>query len=336
MRWAWTRTEWSGRRAAAPAGVVADALDPGRVSIMEQSDTVTFIGLGHAGWHMAANVFAGGFRLIVGDIDSERERRFVTEHVGALRLSDVGASEAGVVVTSLPNGHVVREAILDSGLAASLAPGSIVVDMSSSAPAGTLALADELAELGLILVDAPVSMPTPDGAWTRRLTVMVGGNDEAALDRIHPILESMSENIFRVGPLGAGHAVKTLNNFVSSAGYVAALDALAVGARYGVDPERMFEVFNVSTARNFATAYPLRQEALTRRFATGFQLGLFVKDLGITNDLMDELELDSSLARVLHRLMDAARAELGYEADCSEAIKFWEKKSGVTIPTSAI
>jgi 3-hydroxyisobutyrate dehydrogenase len=302
---------------------------------MEHDDSVAFIGLGHAGWHMAKNVFAGGFRLIVADVDREKEQRFVAENVGALAASEAGCSQAAVVVTSLPNGHVVREAILDSGLAASLTPGSIIVDMSSSAPAGTLELAEELAGLGLVLIDAPVSMPTPDGAWSRRLTVMVGANDEAAFERVHPILQSMSENVFRVGPLGAGHAVKTMNNFVSSAGFVAALDALAVGARYGVDPERMFEVFNLSTARNFATAYPLRQEALTRHFATGFQLGLFVKDLGIANDLMDELELDSSLVGVLRRLMNEARDELGYEADCSEAIKFWEKKSGVTIPTSS-
>jgi len=296
---------------------------------------VAFIGLGHAGWHMARNLLAGGYRLIVGDIDRERERRFVAEGEGALAASDAGYAEATVVITSLPNGQVVREAILDGGVAAALAPGSIIVDMSSSAPAGTIELGGELAALGLVLIDAPVSMPTPDGTWTRKLTVMVGGNDEGAIERVHPILEAMSENVFRVGPLGAGHAVKAMNNFVSSAGFLAALDALIVGARYGVDPERMLEVFNVSTARNFATAYPLRQEALTRRFATGFQLGLMAKDLGIASDVMDALELDSSLAALLRHLAEEARDALGYEADCTRTLEFWEQKSGVTIPQSA-
>ncbi len=302
---------------------------------MKHNDTVAFIGLGHAGWHMAENVHAAGFGLIVGDIDREKERRFVAEHPGALAATDTGYSDAGIVITMLPNGYVVREALIDGEIAASLARGSIVVDMSSSAPAGTLELAEDLSKLGLVLIDAPVSMATPDGAWSRGLTLMVGGNDEAALERIQPILESMSENIFRVGPLAAGHAVKTLNNFVGSAGYVAALDALIAGARYGVDPERMLEVFNASTARNFATSYPLKQEALTRRYASGFQLGLFAKDLGIANDLMESLEFDSPLVRVLRELMAEARDELGYEADSAEAIKHWEKKSGVTVPTSS-
>jgi 3-hydroxyisobutyrate dehydrogenase len=297
-----------------------------------EKETVAFIGLGHAGWNMAGNVLAGGFGLIASDIDPERERRFCAEHPGALAAAETGFSEAGVVITSLPNGQVVREALIDSGVAATLARGTIVVDMSSSAPAGTLELGEELSGLGLVLVDAPVSMPTLDGAWSRGLTLMVGGNDEAALDHVQPILESMSENVFRVGPLGAGHAVKTLNNYVGSAGYVAALDALVVGARYGLDPETMLDVFNASTARNFATASPLKQEALTRRFATGFQIGLFVKDLGIANDLIDQLELESPLARVLRELMAEARDDLGYDADSSEALKFWEKKSGVTVP----
>ena len=178
-------------------------------------------------------------------------------------------------------------------------------------------------------------MATPDGAWSRGLTLMVGVKTRQRSERIQPVLESMSENIFRVGPLGAGHAVKTLNNFVGSAGYVAALDALVAGARYGVDPERMLEVFNASTARNFATSYPLKQEALTRRYASGFQLGLFAKDLGIANDFVDSLGIDSPLARLLLDLLQQARDDLGYEADSAEAIKFWEKKSGVTIPTQA-
>jgi 3-hydroxyisobutyrate dehydrogenase len=302
---------------------------------MEQRETVGFIGLGHAGWPMAESVVAGGFRVIVGDLDREKERRFVAEHPEASAATDTGFSEAGVVITMLPNGQVVREAIIDGEVAASLARGSIVVDMSSSAPAGTLELADDLAKLGLVLVDAPVSMPTPDGAWSRSLTLMVGGNDEKAIDRVMPILEAMSENIFRVGPLGAGHAAKTLNNFVSASGYVAALDALIIGSRYGLDPQTLFAVFNASTARNFSTAYPLRQEGLSRRFASGFSLGLLVKDLGITTDLADRLDLDAPLARLVRDRLAEARDELGFDADHTEAMKYWETKSGVHIPTES-
>ncbi len=302
---------------------------------MDTDITVAFIGLGHAGWPMAESVVAGGFRVIVGDADREKERRFAAEHPGVLAATDTGYGEANVVITSLPNGNVVREAIIDGEVAASLAKGSIVVDMSSSAPAGTLTLGEDLDRLGLVLVDAPVSMPTPDGAWSRSLTLMVGGNDEAAIDRVMPILEAMSENIFRVGPLGAGHAAKTLNNFVSASGFVAALDALIVGSRYGLDPETLIDVFNASTARNFSTAYPLRQEGLSRRFASGFSLGLLVKDLGIATDLADSLELDAPLARLVRDRLQEARDELGFDADHTEAMKYWEKASGVHVPTES-
>jgi 3-hydroxyisobutyrate dehydrogenase len=124
-----------------------------------------------------------------------------------------------------------------------------------------------------------------------RLTVMVGANDDGASERIHPLLESMSENIFSRSSTLCGPRGEDDEQLCVECRLVAALDALAVGARYGVSPERMFEVFNASTARNFLTADRLRQEALTCRFATGFQLGLFVKDLGIANDLTDELQL---------------------------------------------
>ena len=303
---------------------------------MQASQTVVgFIGLGHAGWPMAGSVVAGGFRVIAGDLDREKERRFVAEHPGAVAATDTGYADAGVVITSLPNGHVVREAIIDREVAASLAPGSVVVDMSSSDPAGTQELGAELAKLGLVLVDAPVSMPTPDGAWSRKLTLMVGGDDEDAIARVMPILESMSENIFRVGPLGAGHATKTLNNFVSAAGLVAALDALVVGSRYGLDPDTLFQVFNASTARNFSTAYPLRQEGLSRRFGSGFSLGLLVKDIGIATDLAESLDLDAPLTRLVHDRLEEARDELGFDADHTEAMLYWEKKAGVHIPTES-
>ncbi len=299
---------------------------------MHESETVGWIGLGNAGWNMAKGVAAGGYRMVVGDADKERESRFAAEFENATSAAEAGWDDVSILILSLPNGFIVREVLIDEGLAASLAPGTIVVDMSSSAPAGTVELVKEIEALGLPFLDAPVSMPTPDGAWSRGLTIMAGCDDPELFARVKPVLDTMSLNVFHVGPVAAGHAVKTLNNFISSAAFVATLDALTAGADYGVDPGIMIEVWNLSTARNFATVNPLRQDALTRRFKTGFQVGLFLKDLRIAKDLMDQLETDSTLAEFLAERMQEVQDQLGYDADCSESIKVWEQKWGVTIP----
>src|SRR4051794_7433291 len=115
--------------------------------------TVGFVGLGNMGWPMARNLAGAGFRLVVRDVDRERESRFADEHGAA--VGDL--ARADVVVTMLPDDRVVRRALLDEGIADALRPGSVVVDMSSSNPRGTRALGEELVARGLALVDAPVS-----------------------------------------------------------------------------------------------------------------------------------------------------------------------------------
>ena len=95
------------------------------------------------------------------------------------------------------------------------------------------------------------------------ITFMVGADDDATLDRVRPLLETMSAYIFRVGPDGSGHAMKTLNNYVSAAGLHAALDSLIVGYRYGLDLATMIDAFTVSTARNISTDGTMRHKGAT-------------------------------------------------------------------------
>src|SRR5262245_54051542 len=218
---------------------------------MREIQKVGFVGLGHAGWPMAENVAAAGYALAVTDADAERERAFAAEHDGvAAGLDAFGGCD--LVVTMLPNGDVVRAVLLgDGGLAAHLAPGTIVVDTSSSDPYGTRALGDELARRSLTLLDAPVTRPDHDQVNTRRIAFMSEADDPEAIDRALPLLEAMAERVFRAGPLGHGHAMKALNNFVACAGEVAALDAMMIGARFGLDVETMLHVFNAGTGRNF-------------------------------------------------------------------------------------
>jgi 3-hydroxyisobutyrate dehydrogenase len=296
---------------------------------------IGFVGLGHAGWAMASNVAAAGYRLAVSDADPESERRFAAEHPGVRAGMDAFAG-VDLVVTMLPDGDVVRSVLLGDGdgdgLARRLDPGTIVIDAGSSDPYGTRELGAALARRSLTLLDAPVTRPEHDHANTRRIVFMVGG-DDAAVDRVIPVLEAMGERVFRAGALGCGHAMKTLNNFVACAGLVAALDAMMIGARFGLDVETMLDVFNVGTARNFSTASVLIDESLSRRYATGFQLALMVKDMGIASSVTERTGLDTTWPADVRARLAAALAALDEPAaDHAKALVHWEREAGVGLP----
>jgi 3-hydroxyisobutyrate dehydrogenase-like beta-hydroxyacid dehydrogenase len=300
-----------------------------------QSVTVGFVGLGQQGGPMAANLLAAGYDLIARDADPERERRFVALHGGRRCDGDPAAlAEAGILITMLPNGHVVRDALLgEDGIASRLRPGTIIVDTSSSDPYGTRELGGELAELGLVLLDSPVTRPEAIGEDTRRITLIVAGDDDDAIERVMPLLRAMAERVFRAGRLGSGHAMKTLNNYVSAAGLAAALDAMVAGQRFGLDVETMLEVFNAGTARNFSTAHTLIDEAMSRRYAAGFQLALMVKDLRIARSLFERLDVDAPISPLVRDQFAEALARLDDQhADLSRSLEGWELRGGVTVP----
>jgi 3-hydroxyisobutyrate dehydrogenase len=293
--------------------------------------TTGFVGLGNMGWPMARNLAAAGHRLVVHDADQARRDAFSTEH--GCELDAAAFGEAEIVVTMLPTGDIVRNVLLggNDALAAALAPGSLVIDMSSSDPPGTRELGAELADHGIALVDAPVSGGVPR-AETGTLAVMLGGDDDQALDRATPLLEILGERIFRTGPLGSGHAMKALNNSVAAAGFTAAAEALIVGHRFGLDPAVMLEVLNASTGRNFSTEYTMVHHVLPRTFATGFTLGLLAKDIAIAADLARTVDADAPLTGLLERLWTEALAAEGGDVDHSAAVRHWERASGAPLP----
>ena len=300
-----------------------------------QSTAVGFVGLGQQGAPMAANLIAAGYRVIVRDVDLERERRVVAAHGCRGCNGDLAAlAEVDVLITMLPNGQVVREALRgEDRIASRLRPGTIIVDTSSSDPYGTRELGADLAADRLILLDSPVTRPEAVGEDTRRITFMVGGDDDGAIYRAMPVLEAMAERILRAGPLGSGHAMKTLNNYVSAAGLAAALDAMIAGQRFGVDVETMLDVFNAGTARNFSTANTLIDEAMSRRYAAGFQLALMVKDLRIASSLFERVGFDAPLPGVVRDQFAQALAQLHDErADLARSLEHWEQRGDVRLP----
>jgi 3-hydroxyisobutyrate dehydrogenase len=295
---------------------------------------VGFVGLGTMGWPMAANLVRAGFKVVARDLDAGREQAFADEF-GSIRANDPEPfRDVDAVVTMLPDGKAVRAALLDGAVAASLTPGTLVIDTSSSAPDGTRDLGAVLAEMGHALVDAPVSGGRAK-ALDGTLAIMLGADDEAAARHAMPVLEAISARIFRTGGLGSGHAVKALNTYVLAAGFAAAAEALVVGGAFGLDPAVLVEVLNASSGRNVATEAVLPAQVLTRRFSEGFPFRLLCKDVGIAAELADGLEVEAPLcAAVTARLTEAA-AELGWDTDYTRAVELWEQRAGIEQPASS-
>jgi 3-hydroxyisobutyrate dehydrogenase len=293
------------------------AAEPGR-------GPVGFIGVGNMGARMAANLAAAGFALVIRDSDPGAQQRFVAAHGAAPADSPRSFAGAAVVVTMLPDSAAVREAILgwDGGIADVLKPGAVVLDMSSSDPVGTQALAADLAPSGIRVVDAPVSGGIVR-AESGTLSLMVGGDDEDAFELVRPVLETVGERIFRTGPLGSGHAMKALNNFLGASAYTTAAEALAIGQRFGLDPRVMLDVVNSSTGRSFNTEVVFKQDVVTGRYQTGFALGLLAKDVGIAASLAEAVGVDAPACELVRSRWAQALDGLGFAADHSEAHRQW-------------
>jgi 3-hydroxyisobutyrate dehydrogenase len=272
---------------------------------------VAFIGLGTMGQPMAANLAREGYDVRSYDLNGSGSCRSIRE----------AARGAYVLITMLPNGSNVRTAVLEALPA--LKAGAIVVDMSSSDPAGTRALGAALAAKSIAMVDAPVSgaiAKARDGT----LAIMLGG--EAAVTRkILPILKTMGSKIFHVGPLGAGHAVKALNNYLGAAGTIAGFEALLVARAFGLDPKPMLEAINASTGRNSTTERKIPQQVLTGAFASGFKLALMAKDVGIAAGLARDLGVETPYLRETLRLWRAAQRRLPKDADHTEIFRVMKR-----------
>ncbi len=296
---------------------------------MPTSLAIGFIGIGSMGWPMAANLVKAGYPVTVHDADQARVVRFAAEHaaVGADDPASLGR-KVDVVITMLPNGRLVREVI--GQLVAGLRPGAVVIDMSSSDPTGTRALGQELAGAGVALVDAPVS-GLVDRARSGSLTIMIGADDEAAVRKVQPVLECLGQRLFRTGGLGCGHAMKALNNVVAATAFTVTAEALLIGRRFGLDPKVMTDILNVSTGRSFHSDVSFPDHVLTRRFATGFTLGLLAKDVGIAADLGASVEAEAPVVQLVRRLWQEGCEEVGAGEDNSAIVKRWERVNGVRL-----
>lgn len=291
---------------------------------------VAIVGVGNMGRPMALNLVKGGHDVLLFDQDRAATAAFATE-AGATALASMDEIVAAeVVITMLPDGHVVRDVALgEGGIATFARPGTIIVDMSSSQPLITRSTGAALAERGIVLIDAPVSGGVAR-AVTGTLTIMIGSDDATATERVRPVLSCLGTTFFEVGGLGSGHAAKALNNVVGAGNYAVLADALIVGERFGIPRELLVNIVNVSTGQSFSSTVVMKQHVVPGTFATGFALGLLAKDAGIAAELGAALDCDAPHIQLTSQRWAAARDALGGAADNSRAIQAWQTQARST------
>ena len=239
------------------------------------------------------------------------------------------ATGAEFFITCLPTSAEVEAVLFDSGAAARLQPGAIVIDCTSGDPATSRRIATRLAASDIGFIDAPVSGGVI-GAEEGRLTVMVGG-DPKVLDRARSILESFAAKIVHCGSVGTGDAVKAINNALLAVHVWSTGEGLATLSKLGVDPAVALAVINSSSGRSNASINLFPQRVLNRSFPRTFKLALLDKDARIAAGIAAETGTPANILELTSRLFAEAHAELGEEADHVEAVRVLEKRAGVEI-----
>jgi 3-hydroxyisobutyrate dehydrogenase len=266
---------------------------------------IGFVGLGAMGSVMAPLPVTAGFSVIAFDTASQLPD--LPDITMAAALTDLTPCDA--IITMLPDGTVV--AAVTAQLAADGFRG-LIIDMSSSHPDSTIQLGTELAAYGIRLLDAPVSGGVKKAA-TGSLMVMAGGSAEDIAAAT--TLISCFGRLQHVGPLAAGHAMKALNNYVSAAGLLASMQALATAESFGISADKFTSVINGSTGRNNTTEVKMMPFIASRRYDSGFFLRLMAKDVTIASELIKNAGFDAPITPALNRYLAAALDELGPDED---------------------
>jgi 3-hydroxyisobutyrate dehydrogenase len=187
----------------------------------------------------------------------------------------------------LPTSDQVRTAIFgDRGLATTMRAGTLIVDQTSGDPTATRAMAAELAARGAELIDAPVSGGLR-GAEAGTIAIMVGASP-AQYERVLPILQSISPNIFHAGGVGTGHVAKICNNLLSGGQRLLTLEAVALAVKNGLTPEKAVDIICASSGRNVFVEHFMKPHVVKGRLSSGFTLGLLHKDVRLACKLGDD------------------------------------------------
>lgn len=290
---------------------------------------VGFIGLGQMGKHMARRVLEAGNIMTVYDINKEAATPLLEKGARWVDSPKTVAAACGIVFTSLPNPSIVEQVVYGAnGLKSGWKKGDIYVDMSTNSPATMQRIAKDAGEIGVSVLDAPVSGASK-GAEMGSLTIMVGG-DSAVLEKVMKLLETMGKRIFRVGDVGSGNVAKLVNNLIAIGCSSINMEGMVLGVKAGLDPQVLWDIVTTSTGNNWSLQqYP--NSIFQGNFAPMYSLNLALKDIGLAVDMGKQYGVPlQSGAIVEQKLIEAKAAGLG-EKSVDSFITLLEEVSGVKV-----
>jgi 3-hydroxyisobutyrate dehydrogenase len=285
---------------------------------------VGVVGLGNIGGALARNLVADGHDVAATDVDAARAAAVS----GATAVGTVAevATASEITLTSLPTPEVVA-AVADEWAAAA-EPGSVLVDLSTTLPAGNQAIAARLTGTGHHFVEAPLTGGAV-GARNRSLVFMVGGDDEPVA-RVTPLLDQLGRATVHLGPIGTGTTMKLVNSLLAFTCTWVSLEALSMAVAAGIDVRTAVEVVKTGGASSFFIDRAV--EGINQRDRPAqFTLALAAKDAGLIKEVADGHSLSASMASAMVEvLQDAVARGLG-PRDWSDLVVAAEQRSGVEL-----
>jgi 2-hydroxy-3-oxopropionate reductase len=288
------------------------------------ADTVGFIGLGIMGKPMAENLIEAGYGLVAHNRTREK-----AEELDGATVADTPkevAEQSDIIITMLPDSPQVEEVLSgENGVLEGIKEGALMVDMSTISPVVTEVLADKASERGASMLDAPVSGGDV-GAIDGTLSIMVGGGEED-FERALPLFEVMGETVTHVGPVGTGQVVKAANQIVVALTIEAVSEALVLGSKGGVPPEKILDVLGGGLAGNKVMEVK-REKMLDHSFDPGFRVELHHKDLGIALAAGREYGVTLPVTAIVDQMLETLKMLGRGDQDHSALLTLIEESSG--------
>lgn len=290
---------------------------------------IGFLGMGAMGGPMARRLVQSGFSVTGYDVSAARAEAAAKDGVTIAKAPRGVAETADVVLSSLPNPAAVRAAYLGpDGAVSALRSGAILVDMSTIDPDTWREVADAARARGAESLGAPVS-GGPADAGSGRLVFLIGGEADV-IDRCRPVLAALGSEVHHLGPLGAGHIVKLVNNVMSMCNVAVAAEAMVLGVRAGMDPQRLFEVLSTSGGRShhFLKRFP---NVLAGDFTPYFSIALSRKDLSLALRMAESLGVPMLATSTVRQVYEAAAAQGLDNLDMAGVTTLYEQWAGVKV-----